>query len=124
MMPVLEAYGLGLIPFRPLADGLLTGKYRRGVPPPAGTRLATMSRAADRNFTDENWTIVERLAGFAAQRGHTLLELAFSWLLRRPAVASVIAGATKPEQVEQNVRAAAWALTPQELQEIDALTAK
>jgi len=124
MMPVFEAYGLGLIPFRPLADGLLTGKYRRGVPPPAGTRLATMSRAADRNFSDENWTIVERLAGFAAQRGHTLLELAFSWLLRRPAVASVIAGATKPEQVEQNVRAAAWALTPQEMQEIDALTAK
>jgi aryl-alcohol dehydrogenase-like predicted oxidoreductase len=124
MMPVLEAYGLGLIPFRPLADGLLTGKYQRGMPPPAGTRLATMARAADRNLTDENWAIVERLAGFAAERGRTLLELAFSWLVRRPAVASVIAGATKPEQVEQNVRAAAWALTPQEMQEIDALTAK
>ena len=124
MMPALEAYGLGLIPFRPLADGLLTGKYRPGVPPPAGTRLATMVRAADRNLTDENWAIVERLAGFAAERGHTLLELALSWLVRRPAVASVIAGATKPEQVEQNVRATAWALTPQEMQEIDALTAK
>ena len=124
MVPVLEAYGLGLIPFRPLADGLLTGKYRRGAPPPAGTRLATMVRAADRNLTDENWAIVERLAGFAAERGHTLLELAFSWLVRRPAVASVIAGATKPEQVEQNVHATAWALTPQEMQEIDALTAK
>jgi aryl-alcohol dehydrogenase-like predicted oxidoreductase len=124
MMPVLEAYGLGLIPFRPLADGLLTGKYRRGVPPPAGTRLDTMPRAADRNLTDENWAIVERLAGFAAERGHSLLELAFSWLLCRPAVASVIAGATKPEQVEQNVRAAAWALTPQEMQEIDVLTVK
>jgi aryl-alcohol dehydrogenase-like predicted oxidoreductase/NAD(P)-dependent dehydrogenase (short-subunit alcohol dehydrogenase family) len=120
MMPVLEAYGLGLIPFRPLADGLLTGKYRRGVPPAAGTRLATMARAADRNLTDENWAIVERLAGFVTERGHTLLELALSWLVRRPAVASVIAGATKPEQVEQNVRAAAWALTPQEMQEIDA----
>ena len=119
MMPMLEPYGLGLIPFRPLADGLLTGKYERGMPPPAGTRLATMARAADRNFTDENWAIVERLAGFAAERGHTLLELAFSWLLRRPAVASVIAGATKPEQVEQNVRATVWALTPQEMQEID-----
>ncbi len=124
MIPVLEAYGLGLIPFRPLADGLLTGKYRRGAAPPAGTRLATMPRAADRNLTDENWAIVERLAGFAAERGHTLLELAFSWLLRRPAVASVIAGATKPEQVEENVRATAWALTPQEMQEIDRLTAK
>jgi aryl-alcohol dehydrogenase-like predicted oxidoreductase len=124
MMPVLEACGLGLIPFRPLADGLLTGKYRRGVPPPAGARLATMARAADRNLTDENWAIVERLAGFAAERCHTLLELAFSWLLRRPAVASVIAGATRPEQVEQNVRAAGWALTPAEMQEIDRLTAK
>jgi aryl-alcohol dehydrogenase-like predicted oxidoreductase len=124
MMPVLEAYSLGLIPFRPLADGLLTGKYRRGAPPPAGTRLATMARAADRNLTDENWAIVERLAGFAAERGHSLLELAFSWLACRPTVASIIAGATKPEQVEQNVRAAAWALTPQEMQEIDALTAK
>jgi aryl-alcohol dehydrogenase-like predicted oxidoreductase len=124
MMPVLESYGLGLIPFRPLADGLLTGKYERGMPPPAGTRLATMARAAERNFTDENWVIVERLAAFAAERGHTLLELAFSWLACRPAVASVIAGATRPEQVEENVRAVAWALTPQEMQEIDALTAK
>jgi aryl-alcohol dehydrogenase-like predicted oxidoreductase len=124
MMPLLEAYGIGLIPFRPLADGLLTGKYERGMPPPAGTRLATMARAAERNFTDENWVIVERLAGFAAERGHTLLELAFSWLACRPAVASVIAGATRPEQVEENVRAVAWALTPQEMQEIDALTAK
>jgi aryl-alcohol dehydrogenase-like predicted oxidoreductase len=124
MMPVLEAYGLGLIPFRPLADGLLTGKYRRGTPPPAGTRLGAMARAAERNLTDENWAIVERLAAFAAERGHSLLELAFSWLACRPAVASIIAGATKPEQVEQNVRAAAWALTPQEMQEIDALTAK
>jgi aryl-alcohol dehydrogenase-like predicted oxidoreductase len=124
MMPMLESYGLGLIPFRPLADGLLTGKYERGMPPPAGTRLATMARAAERNFTDENWVIVERLAAFAAERGHTLLELAFSWLACRPAVASVIAGATRPDQVEENVRAVAWALTPQEMQEIDALTAK
>jgi aryl-alcohol dehydrogenase-like predicted oxidoreductase len=124
MMPVLEAYGLGLIPFRPLADGLLTGKYSRGAPPAPGTRLATMPRAADRNLTDDNWTIVERLEGFAAERGHTLLDLALSWLARRPAVASVIAGATKPEQVEENVRAVGWALTPEDMQEIDRLTAK
>jgi aryl-alcohol dehydrogenase-like predicted oxidoreductase len=124
MIPALEAYGLGLIPFRPLADGLLTGKYRRGASPPAGTRLATMARAAERNLTDEKWAIVERLAAFAAERGHSLLELAFSWLACRPAVASIIAGATKPEQVDQNVRAAAWALTPPEMQEIDALTRK
>jgi aryl-alcohol dehydrogenase-like predicted oxidoreductase len=123
MMPVLEAYDLGLIPFRPLADGLLTGKYRRAAPPPAGTRLATMPRAADRNLTDDNWAIVERLEGFAAERGHTLLDLALSWLEQRPAVASVIAGATKPEQVEENVRAVGWALTPEDMQEIDRLTA-
>jgi aryl-alcohol dehydrogenase-like predicted oxidoreductase len=122
MMPVLQAYGLGLVPFRPLADGLLTGKYRRGAPPPAGTRLATMPRAAQRNLTAENWAIVERLDEFAAERGHSLLELAFSWLLHRPAVASVIAGATRPEQVEQNVHAAGWALTAPDMREIDRLT--
>jgi len=122
MMPVLESYDLGLIPFRPLADGLLTGKYRRGAPPPTGTRMASMPRAAARNLTDENWALVERLDGFAAERGHTLLELALSWLLRRPMVASVIAGATAPEQVEANVRAANWALTPDEMLEVDRLT--
>ena len=95
MMPVLEAYGLGLIPFRPLADGLLTGKYRRGAPPPAGTRLATMARAAERNLTDENWARRRAARGFCRRaRPHSAgarLELA----ARRPAVASVIAGATE-----------------------------
>jgi aryl-alcohol dehydrogenase-like predicted oxidoreductase len=124
IMPVLEAYGLGLIPFRPLADGLLTGKYRRGGVPPPASRFATTARAADRNLTDHNWAIVERLEGFAVERGHTLLELALSWLARRPAVASVIAGATTPEQVEQNVRAVGWALTQEEMHEIDRLTAR
>jgi aryl-alcohol dehydrogenase-like predicted oxidoreductase len=123
MLPMLEAYDLGLIPFRPLADGLLTGKYRRGAPLPAGTRLASMPRAAERRLVDENWRRIERLDGFAAERGHNLLELAFAWLLRRPAVASVIAGATTPAQVEENVRAAArWPLTADEMREIDRLT--
>ena len=122
MMPVLESYGLGLIPFRPLADGLLTGKYQRGVPLPAGTRLGSMPRAAGRYLSDQNWAVIERLEGFAAERGHTLLDLALSWLLRRPAVASVIAGATTPEQVEQNARAADWALTTDDMDEIDRLT--
>ncbi len=111
MMPALEAYGLGLIPFRPLADGLLTGKYRRGAPPPSGSRLDKTPRAAGRYLSEQNWAAIERLEGFAAERGHTLLELALGWLLRRPAVASVIAGATTPEQVEQNARAAGWALS-------------
>jgi aryl-alcohol dehydrogenase-like predicted oxidoreductase len=123
MMPVLEAYGLGLIPFRPLANGLLTGKYKRGAPLPRGARLSSESRAAERYLTDSNWALAERLEGFAAERGHTLLELALGWLLHRPAVASVIAGATTPEQVEQNVHAArAWRLTADEMQEIDRLT--
>ncbi len=123
MLPMLQSYGLGLIPFRPLADGLLTGKYRRGAPLPAGTRLASTPRAAGRHLTDENWEHLERLAGFAAERGHSLLELAFGWLLDRPAVASVIAGATTPEQVDDNVRAAArWRLTADEMQEIDRLS--
>ena len=123
MMPALEAYGLGLIPFRPLANGLLTGKYRRGVPMPPGARLSSESRAAERYLTEANWSLAERLEGFAAERGHLLLELALGWLLHRPVVASVIAGATTPEQVEQNVRAAAaWRLTADEMQEIDQLT--
>jgi aryl-alcohol dehydrogenase-like predicted oxidoreductase len=123
MMPALEGYGLGLIPFRPLADGLLTGKYRRGATLPAGTRLGSMPRAAGRYMNDAVWNLVERLEGFAAEHGHSLLELAFGWLLGRPAVASVIAGATTPEQVEANARAAvSWQLTADEMQEIDRLT--
>ena len=121
MMPALEAYGMGLIPFRPLADGLLTGKYRRGAPLPAGTRLGSMPRAAGRYLNDDTWSTVERLEGFAAERGHSLLDLAFGWLLSRPAVASVIAGATTPEQVEANVRAAGWVLSADEMQEVDRL---
>jgi aryl-alcohol dehydrogenase-like predicted oxidoreductase len=124
MMPALQAYGLGLIPFAPLANGLLTGKYKRHRPPPEGARLTYMQRAANRYLTDDNWTIVERLEGFAAEHGHTLLELAVSWLARRPQVASVIAGATKPEQVEQNVRSAGWALTEEDMREIDRLTVR
>jgi aryl-alcohol dehydrogenase-like predicted oxidoreductase len=123
MMPVLEAYGLGLIPFRPLANGLLTGKYKRGAPLPLGARLSSESRPAGRYLTDANWALAERLEGFAAEHGHTLLGLALGWLLQRPAVASVIAGATTPEQVEQNVRAAAaWPLTADKMREIDRLT--
>jgi len=124
LMPVIEAYGLGLIPFSPLANGLLTGKYRRNVPLPAGARLATTPRLAERYLTESNWAVVERLADFCEARGHSLLELALSWLLHRPAVSSVIAGATNPAQVEANVRAANWALSREDMDEIDRLTAK
>jgi aryl-alcohol dehydrogenase-like predicted oxidoreductase len=124
LIPAMQNYGLGLLPFFPLASGLLTGKYKRNVPLPEGTRLANTQRLADRYMTEANWPIVERLADFTAKRGHTMLELAFSWLAARPTVSSVIAGATKPEQVEQNVKAADWALTPEEVAEIDRLSAK
>jgi aryl-alcohol dehydrogenase-like predicted oxidoreductase len=122
LAPAMQACGLGLLPYFPLAAGLLTGKYRRQAAPPQGTRFARMQGLADRYLTPANWTILERLEDFCARRGHSLLELAFSWLKARPAVASVIAGATKPEQVEQNVKAASWALTPDDLAEIDRLS--
>jgi aryl-alcohol dehydrogenase-like predicted oxidoreductase len=123
MVPMLQSCGLGLIPFRPLADGLLTGKYRHDLPPPEGTRFASTPRAASRYRSEVTWALIERLEEFAAGHGHSLLELAFGWLLGRPAVASVIAGATTPEQVGENVLAAArWQLTGDEMQEIDRLT--
>ena len=123
LMPVIQSYGLGLIPFSPLANGLLTGKYRRNVLLPAGARLTTTPRAAERYLTEANWVTVERLEEFCAARGRSLLDLAFGWLLHRPAVASVIAGATTPEQVEANVRAAAWAPSREDMDEIDRITA-
>jgi aryl-alcohol dehydrogenase-like predicted oxidoreductase len=121
LMPAMRRYGLGLLPYFPLASGLLTGKYQRNAPMPADARLTKTQRLADRYLTDANWPKVERLADFCAARGHGLLELAFSWLLARDPVASVIAGATKPEQIEQNVAAAGWKLGAEELAAIDAL---
>jgi aryl-alcohol dehydrogenase-like predicted oxidoreductase len=104
--------GLAFLPYFPLASGMLTGKYRKGQPLPSGTRIGEGSRW----LTEENLEIVEGLIGFAG--GHTILELAFSWLLSKDVVASVIAGATKPEQVRNNVSAAGWHLSPEDLQEI------
>src|SRR5205085_10932787 len=98
-----------------------TGKHKRGAAAP-GTRLATQQFSAF--MSDANFDIVEKLDAFARTRGHTLLELAFSWLAARPCVASIIAGATKPEQIEANVKAADWMLTPEEIKEIDELTTK
>ena len=90
---------------------------------PAGARLTKIQRMADKYLTDQNWTLSERLGDFAASRGHTMLELAFSWLLAKPPISSVIAGATKPEQIQANIAAGAWALTTEEQTEIDAITA-
>jgi len=123
LMPVIQSYGLGLVPFAPLANGLLTGKYRRDRPLPNGARLTTTPRTAERYLTEANWAVVERLGAFGAARGCSLLEVALGWLLHRPAVASVIAGATTPEQVEANVRAAAWVPSREDMDEIDRITA-
>ena len=121
LLPVLREEGVGLIPYAPLANGLLTGKYQRDAALPAGARLATTQRAADKYLTEANWSRVERLRVFAESRGRTLLELAFGWLTANPLVGSVIAGATTPAQLEQNLAALDWQLSPADLAEIDRL---
>jgi aryl-alcohol dehydrogenase-like predicted oxidoreductase len=122
LMPAMREYGLGLLPYFPLASGLLTGKYKRNTPMPEDARLTKTARLADRYLTDQNWAIAEKLDDFATARGHTILELAFSWLLARPPVSSVIAGATKPEQITANVAAGSWTLTAEDLAEIEKIT--
>ena len=122
ILPVAVEYKLGLLPFFPLASGLLTGKYKRGAAAPDDTRFAKAPALKDRYVTPRNEDIVENLSAFVQARGHTMLELAFSWLASRPQVASVIAGATRVEQVEQNVNAIGWALSAEELAEIDRIT--
>ncbi len=123
LVPVMERFGLGLLPYFPLASGLLTGKYRRNAAMPEGARLTNTQRLADRYLTDRHWPVVEKLTDYCEARGHTLVELAFSWLLSRGVTASVIAGATKVEQVRQNAAAGSWVLTAEELAEVDAITA-
>ena len=118
LIPFCKAYNIGVLPYFPLASGFLTGKYRRGEPPPQGTRLAGNERAA-RALTDANFDILEGLENFAAERGHSVLELAFAWLLANPTVSSVIAGATKTEQLEANARAADWHLTADDMAEVE-----
>jgi aryl-alcohol dehydrogenase-like predicted oxidoreductase len=121
-IPAMQACGLGLLPYFPLASGLLTGKYRRG-DIPAGTRLATPRPHEVVYRTEANWDLIETLDAYCRARGRTLLELAVGWLLSQPTVGSVIAGVTRPEQIEQNAAAAGWRLTPDELSEIDRMTA-
>lgn len=123
LLPAMQAYGLGLLPYFPLASGLLTGKYDRSAPMPEGARLTNTQRLADKYMTEANWKIVEGLSVLCEARGWSMLDLAFSWLAARPAVASVIAGATKPEQLEQNVKAVSLKLTAEDMAEIDRITA-
>ncbi len=127
LVPACERHGLSILPYFPLESGLLTGKYRRGEAPPEGTRLGNALRdrrpGVDLFLNDEKFAKVERLQALADESGDTtLLEMAFGWLLSRPYVACVIAGATRPEQVEANVRAAAWRPTAEIARRIDAIT--
>ncbi|MQG77185.1 MAG: aldo/keto reductase [SAR202 cluster bacterium] len=114
LIPFCERYGMGLIPYFPLASGLLTGKYKRDEPLPEGTRMADGLRSElyrNRYLTDKNWELLGKLEGFAAEREHAVTDLAFAYLLASPVVPSVIAGATKPEQVHANAKSAEWRLT-------------
>jgi aryl-alcohol dehydrogenase-like predicted oxidoreductase len=118
LIPACERFGLGVLPFFPLANGLLTGKYVRGEAAPEGTRL--VERASW--LTDERFDRVDALKGYAAERGVSLLDVAIGGLAAKPAVASVIAGATKPEQVVANVAAGAWVPTAEDLVALNALS--
>ncbi|HYL51992.1 MAG TPA: aldo/keto reductase [Acidimicrobiia bacterium] len=122
VLDMCQKYDVAFIPYFPLASGMLTGKYRRNEAAPAGTRLAGAPEERRREvFAEKNFDRIEALEQWARERGHTLLELAIAWLLARPMVASVIAGATKPEQVRANAAAASWQLTAGEVEDIDAL---
>ena len=121
LVPALVEYGIGLLPYFPLASGLLSGKYRRGEPPPPGSRLAAWGREAD--LTDETFDVLEALTSFAASRGVDLLDVAIGGLAARPAVASVIAGATSREQVARNVAAGGWRPSAEDLEELAEITA-
>jgi aryl-alcohol dehydrogenase-like predicted oxidoreductase len=117
LLPTCERLGIGFLPYFPLASGLLTGKYKRGQPPPEGARLSDREDA----LTDDKLDRVEALERYASERGLTLLQVAIGGLLAQPAVASVIAGATKPEQVRANVEAGAWEPSAEDLAALNAL---
>ena len=119
LVPAANHYGVGIIPFSPLAGGFLTGKYRPDEPAPEGARLSGNNPQAGRILTEGNYASLLKLEKFAEDRGHTMTELAFSWLASQPHVASVIAVATRPEQIEENARSADWKLTTDDLREID-----
>jgi aryl-alcohol dehydrogenase-like predicted oxidoreductase len=120
VIPASQKYGLGVLPYFPLASGFLTGKYRPNEAPPEGTRLGAPNNPfAGRVLNEGNFDKLVKLEGFAQERGHTMIELAFSWLASKPYIGSVIAGATRPEQVEQNAKSVDWKLTEDEFKEID-----
>ena len=122
LVPAANAYGVGILPYFPLANGLLTGKYQRNHAMPDGARMTERPTRAEEVLTDRNWTIAEKVADYAAARGHNLLEAAIGWLASQDHVPSVIAGATTAEQVAQNAAAADWHMTAEEIADINALS--
>lgn len=122
LIPACQAFGIGVIPYFPLASGLLTGKYRENEPFPEGTRGFNNERFRQRVATPRNFAIVRRLEDWARRRDRTITELALAWLAAQPMVASVIGGATRPEQVRANAHAAQWLLSPEEAAEVARLT--
>ena len=118
VLPYCLAHGVGFVPYFPLAGGFLTGKYVRGRKPPPGSRGESASYVQN-YMTDANYDVVERLAAWAEARGRGMNGLAQSWLLAQPRVCSVISGATRSAQVQDNARAAEWELTPSELAEVN-----
>tara|TARA_R110000868_G_scaffold185103_1_gene426892 strand:- start:7105 stop:8049 length:945 start_codon:yes stop_codon:yes gene_type:complete len=122
VIPAAKAYGASVLPYFPLASGMLTGKYKRGADLPNDGRLTVWGERGKQMLSDANFDMIEKLSAYAETRGHSLLDLAFGWLASQPQVASVIAGATKPEQVEMNVAAGAWELNAEELAEVGKLS--
>ena len=122
LVPYCEYAGIGILPYFPLAGGFLTGKYKRGEPAPAGSR-GERSPYVQRYMTDANFDKLDKLQAFVAARGYTLHNLAFAWLLSNKHLSSVIAGATKPEQVTANAATADWKLSADELAEVNEILA-
>ena len=121
VVPACNHYGLGMLPYFPLASGFLTGKYRPGQGVAEGTRLAAWGERAQGVLTDENFATLERLESWAEERGRTVLDLAIAWLSSQSHVSSVISGATKPEQLDANAAAVEWVLTAEEVAEVASL---
>jgi aryl-alcohol dehydrogenase-like predicted oxidoreductase len=121
VVPASQEHGLGILPFYPLLAGLLTGKYRRDFTP-EGTRLTSGIHFYAGILENADYDLIDRYTEFAAERDHTLIELAIGWLASQPAVGCVMTGATRVEQIEQNLQSCEWRLTPEELVQIDALT--
>ena len=121
VLPECERLGLAYLPYFPLASGLLTGKYTRGEPPPEGTRMQRWGDRVSGSLNDQNFDVIDALTAWAAQRDHSILDVAIAWLLAKPMVASVIAGATKAEQVRVNAEAGQWRLSPGEVADVEGL---